>query len=234
MLDSVPQNNIEAVKHFVSNGGTFVVVSGRNPDEIAMLKEIMPIYDLCVCSNGTAVYSISEKRAVEAFTMNEEAADPIKFFANRMKTFEYLRVTDNDFAFKFLTEDVEEFLKQPRFPIYKMIIEHSDRAEADRNYVDAKKLFGDRFNVDRSLWRTLEVCPKGSGKGEAIKKMLPLMGRKFDKIVCVGDNENDIGMIELADIGYAVGNAVDELKAVADRVTVSCAEGAIAAIVEEI
>ena len=85
-----------------------------------------------------------------------------------------------------------------------------------------------------SSWRTLEVCPEGSGKGEALKRMLPLLGKTFDKVVCVGDNQNDIGMIKLADVGYAVGNAIPALKAAATRVTVNSGEGAIAKIIEEL
>ena len=53
-------------------------------------------------------------------------------------------------------------------------------------------------------------------------------------LVCVGDYENDIPMIKEADIGYAVGNAVPKLKAVADRVTVKNTENAIAAIIYEL
>ena len=53
-------------------------------------------------------------------------------------------------------------------------------------------------------------------------------------LVCVGDYENDIPMIKAADIGYAVGNAVPPLKAVADRVTVDCRDHALAHIIGEL
>ena len=53
-------------------------------------------------------------------------------------------------------------------------------------------------------------------------------------LICVGDFENDIDMVRDADIGYAVENAVDELKAVADRITVNVNDGAIAKIIEDI
>ena len=41
-------------------------------------------------------------------------------------------------------------------------------------------------------------------------------------------------MIEDADIGYAVENACDALKAVADRITVNVRDSAIAAVIEDI
>lgn len=50
---------------------------------------------------------------------------------------------------------------------------------------------------------------------------------------CVnGDYNNDIAIIRQAEIGFAVANAVDEVKAVADHITVSNDEHAIAAIVD--
>ena len=41
-------------------------------------------------------------------------------------------------------------------------------------------------------------------------------------------------MIRDADIGYAVENAADSLKAVADRITVSARDGAIAKIIDDL
>ena len=55
-----------------------------------------------------------------------------------------------------------------------------------------------------------------------------------DLLVCVGDFENDFDMVRDADIGYAVANAADSLKGVADRITVSARDGAIARIIEEL
>lgn len=233
---SIPKNNIAAVNEFVNNGGTFAVVSGRNPDEIALLKDVMPIADLCVCSNGTAVYSVAEMRPVVSFTMGRECEPVIEYFSAIADEYAYLRVTDGDFRFNFYRggDDVAEFVQKPKFPVYKMIIEHTDKALGEKHYEAARERFGDKFSVEMSSWRTLEVCPNGSGKGEALKRLIPLLGKKFDKVVCVGDNQNDIGMIKLADVGYAVGNAIPALKRVATRVTVNSREGAIAKIIEEL
>ena len=52
--------------------------------------------------------------------------------------------------------------------------------------------------------------------------------------VAAGDFENDLSLIAEADVGYAVANASEEVRAAADRITVSCGEHAIARIVEEL
>ena len=50
----------------------------------------------------------------------------------------------------------------------------------------------------------------------------------------VGDYENDMTLLECADIGYAVGNAIESVKSIADRVTVSNKEHALAAIINDL
>ena len=59
-------------------------------------------------------------------------------------------------------------------------------------------------------------------------------GKKFDKLVCVGDNQNDVGMIALADIGFAVGNAIPAAKLAATEITVPASDGAIEAVVNRL
>ncbi len=234
----IPENNIEAVKRFTAAGGTFAIVSGRNPDEIEALKAILPVSDLCVCCNGSAVYSFSERRAVLSYTMDDSCLDAVRYFAPFAEEYEFIRITDSDFKFTFFSsgDDLDSALAAPRFPAYKMVVEHYGRGReyAERHYAEARRLFAGRYRVEMSSPTTLEICPSGSGKGAALKAMLPLMGRSFDKIICAGDNQNDIGMIKFADVGYAVGNAIPSLKAAADRVTVDSSQGAIAAIISEI
>ena len=51
--------------------------------------------------------------------------------------------------------------------------------------------------------------------------------------VAIGDNLNDVSMIKVAGTGVAVGNAVEGLKSVADYVTVSNNDSAVAKIIEK-
>ena len=82
----------------------------------------------------------------------------------------------------------------------------------------------------RSWYIGVEIIPEDSGKGVCVKKLKELTNSKL--LICVGDFENDIEMIKAADIGYAVENAVDSVKQIADRITVSNTESAIAEIIK--
>ena len=59
----------------------------------------------------------------------------------------------------------------------------------------------------------LEFMPKETSKANAIKQLQALM--MCERLVVFGDGKNDIDMFQLADEGYAVQNAVDELKSIA-------------------
>jgi len=65
----------------------------------------------------------------------------------------------------------------------------------------------------------IDIIPKGGGKQAGVKKYLDMYGLKPENIIAFGDGENDIEMLKFAGIGVAMGNASDEVKAVADYVT---------------
>ena len=58
--------------------------------------------------------------------------------------------------------------------------------------------------------------PKAATKANAIAELKNFLG--CDKVVCFGDGINDISMFNIADESYAVENAEDELKNIADAV----------------
>ena len=90
-----------------------------------------------------------------------------------------------------------------------------------------------RLRGERSWVTGFELLHADAGKGAAlrwIRNHLP--GVRLT--VAAGDFENDLSLIAEADVGYAVANASEEVRAAADRITVSCGEHAIARIVEEL
>ena len=54
------------------------------------------------------------------------------------------------------------------------------------------------------------------------------LGIRPEECIAFGDAENDISMLEYAGIGVAMGNATDQVKAIADEITLSNEEDGIA------
>jgi len=65
----------------------------------------------------------------------------------------------------------------------------------------------------------VDVIAKGGGKRTAIQRYLQDHGITPEEIIAFGDSENDMGMLQLAKIGVALGNAEEQVKAIADYVT---------------
>ena len=65
----------------------------------------------------------------------------------------------------------------------------------------------------------LEYCPLDTSKGTGVSCLTKMLNLPLDCTVAVGDEENDIAMLNAAHIGVAVKNATPEVKAAADYVT---------------
>ena len=83
---------------------------------------------------------------------------------------------------------------------------------------------GDRIHHHVAKWiidknSILEVFDGSVSKWSAITTLARTYGIPREEVAAVGDNYNDIEMIKKAGLGVAMGNAVPELKAVADYVT---------------
>jgi len=87
--------------------------------------------------------------------------------------------------------------------------------------------FHDEVNFLKSRQDFIEINAKGVDKGSALKKYCEMFKIGASEVLAFGDSYNDLTMIEYAGIGVAMGNAVDEVKAVADAVTLSNNEDGI-------
>lgn len=64
----------------------------------------------------------------------------------------------------------------------------------------------------------LEILPPGVDKGTALQAVAARLGLRREEIIAVGDNLNDLAMIEYAGVGVAMANAPEALRARADFV----------------
>ncbi len=77
-----------------------------------------------------------------------------------------------------------------------------------------------------------ELAPAGVTKWSGIMAVAREWGLRGDEICAVGDDVNDLPMIRAAGLGIAMGNAVAEVQAAADRVVGTSDAAGIADVVE--
>ena len=131
-----------------------------------------------------------------------------------------------------MQELVDNFAEYEKMQHYKLVLVCKSEEETIAAQRLAESLLPDGYFAVRSWPVGLEILKKSASKGEALKFMKKRLGARLT--IAAGDYENDAEMLVAADIGYAVANAVPSVKAVADRVTVSAGESAIARIIDEL
>ena len=85
-----------------------------------------------------------------------------------------------------------------------------------------------RDTYDDMIW--YEIYDKSASKANAVLQVKELVNA--DKLVCFGDNFNDISMIKAADTGVSVENACEELKALSDIVIGSNNDDGVARFID--
>ncbi len=107
-------------------------------------------------------------------------------------------------------------------------------ASAGAYEAELASLFGDRASIYRSEDFFIEVMPTQVNKANALEEFIPLLGIDRADVIAVGDGHNDLSMIRWAGLGVAMANAQPSVKAAADRLTLSCDEDGVAALIEEL
>ena len=97
---------------------------------------------------------------------------------------------------------------------------------------DIREGFEDELSFVQSAPWFYEATVKGVAKESAIRQVMEKFDIKAEEIMAFGDAQNDMGMLELAGYAVAMGNAIPELKQMADEVTLSHNSDGIAATLE--
>ena len=115
--------------------------------------------------------------------------------------------------------------------IKSMMIDHE--ALLDAAIPKIPQEFQDKYAIVKSAPFFLEILNKKATKGDAVKELAEFLNISLDEVMSIGDNENDLSMIEVAGIGVAMGNAVPSVKEIADKVTKTNDEHGVAYAINE-
>jgi len=88
-----------------------------------------------------------------------------------------------------------------------------------------------RWGLDQQV-HVLELFAPDANKWSAVSRVADQRGIDTRRIAAIGDQVNDIAMLEGAALGVAMGNAIDAVVQVADRQTRTNDEGGVAHAIE--
>lgn len=251
---TIPERNLEAIRWFMENGGAFTVNTGRSMPMIQAFKDKVPTNAPLLMYNGAVAYDVKKDELVFAheiqLDMWKTVKELIALFPDLVvevqaldKHYNFIpnpawdAFSANNCAYGTASpgQDLGPFLK---FAIYGEIrdvtvnhlfygseeeIRRMDEAEATLN-----RVYGEHLAVFRSGPRVIDVQTAGISKCRAARELQHMMGRKT--LVCVGDAENDIIMLDGADYAFVPADAI--LKDRYENVC-NCSDGAVADVIYE-
>jgi Cof subfamily protein (haloacid dehalogenase superfamily) len=91
-----------------------------------------------------------------------------------------------------------------------------------------QKALGAQATAVRSQSYYLDITPPGQNKGTFVQAMAKQLGISTDAVATIGDMHNDVAMFEVSGLSFAMGNASDDVKQHAKRVTASNEEDGFA------
>lgn len=106
------------------------------------------------------------------------------------------------------------------------------KVTSDILYPLLEKQFGQDLHLYRSNDTLIEIAPKSVSKLTAIKSLL-MADESLSDVIAFGDNYNDIEMLEYCGYGVAVGNAREEVKAIADSIILPNYEDGVAHFIKK-
>ena len=225
-----------AVRKLKEMGHSVLIATGRHPLEIIpKIEDNDDLSDFIIGANGSIIFNRRTRKSIWSSKIpNDVKAKAIEI----CKTDKISLVSMDDTGVKIawnlisnFTSKYKGYWKKEDAHNYKEIDEEGimnadvvlfiipvGRVPNFQDICDSYvKQFEDKVFVSSGDSSNIAVVNKNIDKWTAIQKFVKMMGIE-DKIITFGDSFNDIEMLKNADIGVAMGNAVDIAKKSADYV----------------
>ena len=244
---TVSDENKKAIEYFKDNGGIFTFVTGRPPIIVGdIYSRVLPNGPIG-CFNGSGIFDMEKKTYLWKKGLQESFLELVEHVDKTLPEMSIqLCGFDKCYFCKMNSsmirhrdhagfEDIRCHYKDVKESVAKVLFAHEVEEELFRlmDILHAHPR-ANEFDFIRSEQEFYEIVPKGLSKGELLYKLADLLGIDRKRTIAIGDNDNDASMIKNAGIGIAVSNASPAAKAVADIITVSNEEHAIAKLIYDI
>lgn len=245
----VSEGNKIAIKKAIEKGIKVVLCSGRNIDGLEKFLEELSLKEdgqYIITCNGGAIYSCHDKKVISSIMMKGKDIHKISKLSKELGIKMQVYTLDKCIA----TEENEytEFERNHIGTTIKIINDYNEINE-DEELMKAlllekaeildekiKKIpqeYREKYNLVKSLPQTLEVMPKNCNKAIGIKNLIEKIGIKPEEVIAIGDECNDLEMIEFAGLGVAMGNGNVKVKEIANYITESNNEDGVAKVIEK-
>jgi Cof subfamily protein (haloacid dehalogenase superfamily) len=250
--DEISDENLKIVKELNERGILFSIATGRLDTMIKPYLRQIGNNNPVISCNGALVRNVTKGEFYHAqiiegenflkvldickanelifavyceYTVYSESLEGrIKYFETRNKSLceeekVAIKIVDNIYT------DINE-------KVFKVLVTNDSSELLERVKEEINKIPG--IEAVKSSSNLLDIMTQGVTKGNALKDLAEILKIKREEIIAIGDNHNDISMLEYAGYAIAVGNAEQAVKDIADLVTDSNDEDGVAKALRQV
>lgn len=242
--NEVSEENLDAIDRMHNAGVRFIVLTGRTLYEVPLELRHNDSIDYIIYSNGVGIWDrkrgllknnfIDDEKAKKVFEILSEYETFTEIYSGGRPYVDASKFDSEHFLYYkidkgFIPEMNKSRVKIPS--LRKIIDDSNDKVEMfdvffryEKERQECLKRLKNDFNdlfVTSSMSNNLEIVRAGNSKGNTLIEFCNKMGIDIKSVTVLGDSRNDISAFETDAKGYAVANACDELKNLADKVICS-------------
>jgi Cof subfamily protein (haloacid dehalogenase superfamily) len=252
----LPAINRDAVAEAAARGIEIALVTGRRYDFATPIARQFPCPLTMIVNNGALVKSSAGDtqfvnllpRAIAARVLDEGAAfrdlASVCFNRTRENQVIYERIDWEDPLRRGYFERNREYLAEmsplqdclTEDPIQVMFTGYANQAREVESFL-SRLPFASEYSLaitiyDKRDFGLVDVIAAGCSKGATLAEWVRRRGWSRDDVMAIGDNLNDMEMLQFAGLPVVMGNSVPELKTLGWRETLTNEQGGVAAAIE--
>ncbi len=226
---SISSQNIAAVKKALKVGCNVVICSGRSNMSIEKFNKTLGIKDYTIGYNGGIIYKgdevlichyLKKQLVYDIIDFCRSFKVDLQLYQNSELWLDKETERTKDYCLRSVLEPrIVDDLKQNITDKVNKVIILADHEVLKKLETSLPKHISDNCCTFFSHSYLFEFNPPGITKGTAVKELADYLDIPLSEVIAVGDNENDIPMIETAGLGVAVKNAVKSALEAANYIT---------------
>jgi len=249
--DYIPQRNIEKIKYFVSEGGCFSLATGRTAGAISMITNMIDCISPSIVANGSMIYDIKNDRAIYELFVPKSDCHIVKAVLDGCKTVgieahsgkkvlvlrESQETIDHE-KYEDLDAILLDYNTASQYNWNKVIYLFATEEESHKTkeiisrFKHSSQFVDTSAMIDGRRRYYYEHVPKNVSKATTLKILCEKLNIQKGCCYAIGDYYNDLEMIKVADIGAALYDSPNEVKAAADTVVCDAQNGAVADFID--
>lgn len=232
-------------------GIRFVIATGNEIHRVRQLLGHLTDRVVLIVANGAKIFENNQLIQVE--TWDDELVEKALTFFKGQECQNQFVITSMNGGFvkegtiftqldKFMTpEMIELFYQRMNFveelhpELFGGVLKMSlvvGEDKTDQVQEDFNQVFNGHVQAVSSGYGCLDIIQDGIHKAWALQELLKRWNIKSEEIMAFGDSENDVEMLELAGIAYAMENADEKAKAVATDIAPANSQGGVYQVLE--